>query len=377
MEKFMEILKKLDEKLTTFVEQKEKDIEGLREEVRKLEKQFLRALAQAQQTEPSIVNKRVAFAEGQEELAQKFLKFANAVFVGDQATVKTMTEGVDEDGGYLVPEEFRATLIRLITAYGDARKLGTVIPMSKDELRIPRLVSGVSVYWVGEAQDIPTTKPSLDRVSLVAKKLAALVPVSSELLEDSSIAIANLLMQLFAEAMAQEEDRVAFVGNPSSGDPFAGVLYTSGVNVHQISGNNFTDVTADDLLKLITLVPSAAAKNGVFLAHRSIIHHLYGLKDNNGQYIVRKPTDKEPATLWGYPIVQSDVMPDVSASAADTPFIAFGDFAQLYIGDRRKLSIAQSQHVGFVSDTVYLRATERVAFAVAIPDAFAIAKTAS
>ena len=373
MQDFVTLLKELDQKLTGFIEAKDKDIEQLKQQVKELDRKVVAAIA-AQQ-DKGVEDPYVAF-KSQEE-ASKFLEFAKAVFTGDVVQAKTMSEGVDSEGGYLVPEEFRATLIRLVETYGDARKVATVLPMSKDELRMPKLVSGVTVYWVNEGANITPSTVTLGRVSLVAKKLAALVPVTSELLEDSSIAIANLLANLFAEAMAEEEDRVAFAGNTGAGDPFDGVLHASGVNQVVMAENNFNAINADYLLDLTSAVPSAAAKRGMFVMHRTVFDKVRKLKDSNGDYIWQKPSAAAPGTIWGYPYVLTDVMPGMADSGANKPFVAFGDFRQLYIGDRRRMSIAQSSHVGFTQDLIYLKATERIAISVALPNAFAVLVTAS
>jgi len=376
MDKFLEVLEALEKKLSKFVEQKDKDIDALKKEVKSLEKQVLELLASQRQ----VVKDRdpyVAFTDAEADLAKGFVELAQAIFSQDLNKIKAMTEQTDSEGGYLVPEEFRATLVRLIETYGEARKMATVIPMTRDELRIPSLVSGVTVYWVGEGQNITQSQPTFDRVNMVAKKMAALVPVTAELLEDASISIANLLANLFAEAMAAEEDRVAFTGNPGAGDPFSGVMYTSGVNIVEIGGANFSDLTADDLLTLTSAVPSPAAKRGVFVLNRTVFDQIRKLKDNNGNYIWQSPSAAAPGTIWGYPYVLSDVMPSMSDSAANTPFVIFGDFRQLYFGDRRRMSMSQSSHVGFIQDLTYIKATQRLAIAVAIPRAFAVAKTAA
>jgi len=369
------ILSEIEKKLTEVTEKQRTDLEELRKELRELERKFVEVAFVRKQTDET--DQPVAFTD--EVAAKNFIELAKAVWMGDVMQAKQMSESVDADGGYLVPEEFRASIIRLVETFGLARKLGTIIPMSRDELKIPAVVSGVRAYWVGEGQTIPETKPQFGQVNLVAKKLGAIVPVTSELLEDASISIANLLASLFAEAMAEEEDRVAFTGNTSAGDPFSGVLYTSGVNVVTMESGktNFTDLTADHLLDLTSAVPSSAANKGVFLMNRTVFNVVRKLKDNNGNYIWSPPSAKEPGTIWGYPYHLSDVMPGVSESGANKPFVAFGDFRHLYIGDRKQLSLAQSQHVRFYEDQTVLRAIERVAFAVGIPRAFAVLYTAS
>lgn len=314
-----------------------------------------------------------------EKQAKDFVDFFKSVFQGDQETIKQMSEGVDADGGYLVPTEFLPILIRIVENFGLVRQRATVIPMSRMEMEIPALASGVTVYWIGENQPITTTQPGFGQVVLTAKKLAALVPSSSELLEDSAIPIANLLVTLIGEAMAEEEDRVGFVGDTGAADPFDGVLYDAGVTAVTMGAGDtsFLDLDADDLADMIATLTAGQSNGAWFYMHRTIFNIIRKLKSTDGHYIYSPPNGTDPATVWGYPYTLTDVMPGVAADAPDTPFLIFGNLKHLYLGDRRRATVATSQHVGFANDQVYLRVIQRLALDVAIPAAFAVLSTAA
>lgn len=313
------------------------------------------------------------------ESAKHFIDFVAAVYNRDASILKDMTEGTDSEGGHLVPDEFRPVLIRLVETFGLARQYATVLPMSRMELHIPKLASGVTVYWIGEAGAITPSQPSFGLLNLVAKKMAALVPVTGELLEDSSIAIANLLATLFAEAIAKEEDRVSFVGDTGSGDPFNGILHDADViSVAMGAGKtSFADVNADDIASLVVAPASSAAEGARLLIHRTVFNVLRTLKSTTGNYIYAAPGGNQPATLWSYPYSLTDVMPAITESAVDKPFIGFGNLRHLYIGDRKKMGIALSTHVGFANDLTYIRVIQREAIAVGLGAAFAALKTAA
>jgi HK97 family phage major capsid protein len=312
-----------------------------------------------------------------EKQAKDFVDFFKSVFQGDQEVIKQMSEGVDADGGYLVPTEFLPILIRIVENYGIVRQRATVVPMSRMEMEIPALASGVTVYWIGENNPITPTKPGFGQVLLTAKKLAALVPSSSELLEDSAIPIANLLVTLIGEAMAQEEDRVGFVGDSGGGDPFDGILNDSGVTAVTMTGSSFLNIDADDLADMIATLTAGQSMGAQFYFHRTVFNIIRKLKSTDGHYIYSPPNGQDPATIWGYPYTLTDVMPGVAADAPDTPFVIFGNLKHLYLGDRRRMTVATSQHVGFANDQVYLRVIQRLALDVAIPVAFAVLKTAA
>lgn len=376
--------KLLDSALDQFKAQGDQ-IESLSKQVKSLEEHVERTvlLAKArEEVEAPVIRGVKGYGFNDTDKAAKFCQFAHAALNRDTnaAVFKDLQEGVDEDGGFLVPEEFRPTLIRLIEVFGVARRWATIIPMSRQEMTFPRLTGNVSVFWINEGKSIDETQPKFGELRLVAKKLAALVPVTGELLEDSTVAIANLLATLFAEQIAAEEDRVAFGGDAiGAGDPFTGVLYEAGVvQVPLPAGNtSISDLTADDMADATAALRSSAQSGARWWMHRTIWNIVRKLKTADGYYIIQQPIGNMPALLWGFPVELVEQMPAITDDGADLPFIAFGNLSHFYIGDRRRMTMAQSQHVAFAQDKVFLRVIQREAMQVAIPDAFSVIRTAA
>lgn len=310
-------------------------------------------------------------------------KKKTAEFFRNLITGKAMTEGTGSAGGYLVPEEFRAEVVRLIESYGVARRLATKVPMSTNELTVPALGTSVTAYWVDEANAGTESSPTLAQVDLVAKKLMGLTVVSNELLADAKVNVVDLLANLFAEVFAYEEDKQAFTG---SGSPFTGILNTTGVNVVTMGSGDttFDKVTFDDLIDAMAKLSAGAKKGAAWFFNPTITAVLRKLKDNNGQYIWSPPVGGAPGTILGYPYYEIESMPSTSdASQADKAFIVFGNLKYLYFGDREQMTsmLAREGTVGSTSllqtDQSALRITERVAIAVALPSAFAVIKTSA
>lgn len=305
-------------------------------------------------------------------------KFFRAIFDNDYVNAKALSEGSDEGGGYLVPEEFLARVLDIQTEYGFARRYGTVIPMSRDTLKLPKITSKPNVQWLGEGEAINAQEPTFGQVSLVAKKAAIIVPVTNELLNDSAIDIENILARMFAEQFAAGEDIQALTGD---GTVFTGILNVSGTNsVSMPSGKtSFSDISADDLINLIAAVPSSVVGNSYFVMNKAIWATIKKLTDGSGNYLF-SPADK---TIWGYPVILSDVMPDLSDDDVSTPFVIFGDPSWLYFGDRKAMSIklADQATIGSVKlyqqDMVALRVIERIGEVITMPNAFAVLKTAA
>ena len=303
---------------------------------------------------------------------------------------KALNETTNNQGGYLVPDEFRSEVVRLAEDFGLVRKLARVIPMKRDTLNLPKISSSVSVYWPGEQGAGTASQPVLGQVQLLAKTLVGLCPLSNELLEDADIDTVELLVELFAEAIAGEEDNQGLVGN---GSPFTGVMSDSNVTavVMGTGKSDFDDVTADDLRDAIAQVKPLALIGAAFFMHRAVWAIVQKLKDKNDQYIcsVGSPVVSGDASkgtgivgyIWGYPVYLSEKMP--SNSAGETKFILFGNLRHTYFGDRKQMSMVVSQEatIGevnlFESNMSAVRLIERIGFVVALASAFATIKTSA
>ena len=131
----------------------------------------------------------------------------------DHAVLKALSEGVAADGGYLFPDEFRAELIREIADINIMRKLVRVVPMKRDILKIPKLESRPKVRWTSENAAKSTTTADFDEKTLTAYKKAAILYTSEELVEDcDTFDVVKLIISLFAEEMANEEEKVMTAG---------------------------------------------------------------------------------------------------------------------------------------------------------------------
>lgn len=315
------------------------------------------------------------FREGiwdSENQANKFVDFVRAVTMGGMIHGKATTfmnegnatDAVDSEGAYIVPQEFNATLLRIVEQYGVARQEAFRIPLRRDELKFPTLTSGVTAYWPGEAAPLTQSKPAFSTVTLSTKKMAILVQATSELVEDSSIEIASLLATLVGEAIAKEEDRVAFTGVVANSDPFEGLLtHANTVAVPMPdTKTTFGALHADNLLDLANGVSSSVQNGGAFYMHRTIFDVVRKLKDEQGQYIWLNPGNNQN-TVWGYPVRFVEAMPAIGDTAVSTPFILFGNLGRyFYMTDRRRITMSMSQHVGFTTDTLFWKWTQRIGF---------------
>jgi len=316
-------------------------------------------------------------------VAEKVVKMVKALKDADSVELKALTEGTAADGGYLVPEEFMAEVQRIIPTYGIARRLCRIIGMGSLTKKIPALTAGVTAYWIGEKIAKTTSKWTLTQVTLTAKKLAALIPMTDELLDDSAIGVMELLADLIGEAFAKKEDEALFVGSGS----ITGIMPSAGVVVTRASGTAFSTITADNLLDMTNSIPSGALAGAKFYLNPTVLAYIQKLKTvSTLDYIYQSPSQGLPPTIWGRPYEVTDAMPASSDSAADTAFVLFGNLKRTLFGNRKEMTLDVSKEATVVDgETTYnmfqqdmqaLRGVERLDIAVPLPGAFAVLKTA-
>jgi len=134
-------------------------------------------------------------------------------------TAGHMAEGEPTEGGHLVPEEFRATLLQTSLENAVVRPRATFVPMATNRIGFPAisdydhrnsgsgLFGAIKIYRPGEAAAKTESKPHFDKINLTLHKNVAYTYVSDELMEDSPISIEPLLNTLFGKAIAWHEDK--------------------------------------------------------------------------------------------------------------------------------------------------------------------------
>lgn len=309
---------------------------------------------------------------------------------------KAMNEGTGSAGGFLVPEEFRAGVMRIAETAGLARAHALRMPMKRDKLNFNTETSSVAVTFPGENTAGTATQPVLARTTLDSETAVGLTAFSNELLADADIDTFNYVSMLFGEALAVREDLEMFVG---TGSPFNGILINAAVTTLVMAGGNvaFTDLDADDLSDMISNVKSSVLPTSAYYMHRQIWNIVRKLKDSTGAYIAQIGTNQpviigrdvasapvSVGTIWGFQVFLTDQLPDLADSAISTEFLVFGSLSKGFaFGDRQQMTLQMSQDATIGADKLFeqnmsaLRVTERIALSVALGAAMVTLKTAA
>ena len=137
-----------------------------------------------------------------------------------------------------------------------------------------------------------------------------------------------------------EQEGEAFVTGDGINKPKGFLSYTTVANASWTWGNlgllasgaagafPATD-PGDKLIDLVYSVKSGYRANGHFVMNRSTQSVIRKFKDADGSYLWQPSTQAgAPSTLHGYPIAESEDMPDIAANSLS---LAFGDFARGYL----------------------------------------------
>ena len=245
------------------------------------------------------------------------------------------TDPLEDRGAVLVPELLAQEINHYVIEGGIARREMRYMPISGpgNTRRIPVESGGVSVQWVDEGAAKPVTGLTLTQVNQTLEKLAAIVVLTDELIEDASFDIVSYTARRIGEAIAVEEDRVFLAGSTIAGDPFDGVINAAGITpVTMDATEDVDDVTADTLLAMTYAVPKQARNGAKFYMHSDVLFRLQRLRidvfapgDGAGGYLVQPATASAPASIWGYPIVTCDQLPDANDVDPDDPFMFFAN----------------------------------------------------
>jgi len=312
-----------------------------------------------------------AFISGQWILAnlygnQKATKWCldNGLSVRD-----AMTEGNNTKGGLLVPEEFSATLIRLVEQYGIFRQKAYIWPMASDTATIPRRTGGVTVYFVGENEEITDSDMSLDQVTLTARKVAALCKWSTELDEDSAIQIADLLAKEIAYAMAVKEDACGFLGT-GAGTTYGGIsglitecaAATATVVTAATGNTQFSTLDLTDFESMIGKLPEFEGINPEwYISKAGWAASMMRLADAAGGNTADVIEGKRQRTFLGYPVnVVQSMNKTLTAQTSTSGLCYFGDLSMACtMGTRRGMTLGVSNDRYFEYDQLAIKATQR------------------
>ena len=276
-----------------------------------------------------------------------------------------LQEGVDGDGGYLVPEEYDKRLIDVLEGENIMRGLATTITTSGLH-KINIAATKPAAAWIEEGGALTFGDATFDQIYLDAYKLHVAIKVTEELLYDNAFGLENYIITQFGKALANAEED-AFLNGDGTGKPLGIFAETGG---GQVVSTLTAAIKSDDLIDLVYGLKRPYRKNASFIMNDATLASLRKLKDNNGAYIWQ-PSYKEgePDRVLGYAVHTSSFAPENA--------IAFGDYSYYNIGDRGSRSFAELRELFAGNGMIGYVAKKRVDGKLILPEAVKILKLKS
>lgn len=280
-----------------------------------------------------------------------------------------MSSNIPADGGFLIPEEFRAELLRVALESSIVRPRARVIPMASLRTALPALdvssnvssvFGGMIAYWTEEAAALVQSQPSFMKVVLEAKKLTVRTDIPNETLDDSAISIDAFLGEAFPATIAWQEDS-AFLMGTGVGEPLGAITsHAATATVAKESGQVAATIVWENIVKMYArMLPSSLAR-AVWVVSPDTFPELatMALSVGTGGSAVwlNNGVDGPPMTILGRPVLVTEKA-SVLGTQGD---ISFVDFGYYLIGDRMAMSAQSSAHARFTEDVTVYRVIQRV-----------------
>lgn len=354
--------------------------------------------------------------------------------VMDQATIKAneaLIEEQDNRGGYLVSTEVAGAILRIAASVGTIMSQAMKWPMKTDELGIPNYTGAfLTGAYLGVDVAGTVTGLTFGQAVLIAKKWQLAFVVGNDLLADASVQLADWLLAIAGEALANIIDQQGFIGGTTAAaGPFLGILGlpvgTSGtgtVATQYYAGNSATsgrtkfsndsttttpngfDVLGDSS-NMIGQLEESILDGAAFYMHRTVWAALRVQRDTAGNFILpmaglnmlggtAAALSMDPmggpiraaGQILGFPVYTNRWLPTLPAAnvaTANTAFIIFGNLKATAFGDKGEMRVAQFESGAFggkeiaLADQRGIVYKNRHAFVVVLPQAFVIGYTSA
>lgn len=249
--------------------------------------------------------------------------------------LRAQTAGTDAAGGYTVPQEMAAFIVKSLAAWGPMANENVIsmirtdsghqitIPTVNDTSRvIAKTTEGTTLTDDGGV-DITFGEATLDAYAYDTEWLR----ISKPLLDDSAFPITQFIGELLGEGLARRVNTELTTGD-GVGDP-NGVVTASAAGLTAASA---TAIAADEVIELLHSVDPAyrMSPKAAWMFNDSTLEALRKLKDGQNNYLwqmgdVRSDT---PATLLGKPYYVNQAMASI---ATGNKTMLFGDFGKYYV----------------------------------------------
>ncbi len=271
-----------------------------------------------------------------------------------------------ESGGFLVPEEMSAAILKKLAGDDSLMSKCTNIPVTGNSLTMNVDESqpwnqGIQAYWTAEGATISQSKPTFKQAQWRLQKLAAMVVATDEMLEDAT-AMGGYIQAAAPNAIMHKINNAIISGN-GAGKPTGIINSPFAVTVAAESGENTDIVTSVNVIKMYSRMFPISRPNSAWYIHPQVEEQLLQLQDPNGNYIYlspfSSPINQTPySTLLGRPVIPLLGSMPALGSPGD---IILADLSYFYMIQKSQgVKAATSIHLLFDKEQTAFRFTMRL-----------------
>lgn len=278
------------------------------------------------------------------------------------------SSGEPASGGFLVPEAFRAELLRLSLEGGVVRPRARIVPMETSRVLYPFLddtshatnvFGGVQAYWTAESGQMTDVGATFGRLALEAWKLTAFANVPNELIDDSALSFEAFIRSTFPEALAWFADDAFCRGN-GAGMPKGFLNADAAVTVAAEAGQQTATIVWENIVKMYARMLPQSLGKAVWVVSPDTFPELatmaLSVGTGGGPIWLNNGVEGPPAMILGRPVVISEKM----ATLGSVGDINFVDFGYYLVGDRQAMTVSSSEHYRFQNGETSFKFVERL-----------------
>ena len=159
-----------------------------------------------------------------------------------------LSEGVDSEGGYLVPDEYERTLVQALEEDNVIRAHAHVFTTSNGIHKIPVVATKGVANWIDEGAAYGESDDVFAQEQIDAHKLGTIIKVSEELLDDSAFDLQRYFSAEFTRRIGAKEEEAFLVGDGNKKP--TGLLHATGGAQVGVTAAGAAAVPGDELIDL-------------------------------------------------------------------------------------------------------------------------------
>ena len=288
------------------------------------------------------------------------------------AVATGMGEQVPSDGGFLVDQQREAAIRDKVFSLGEvlSRTDNQAIGAGFNGVKIPAVDEtsrvdgsrwgGVRAFWMDEGAALTASKTKIEMLSLLLKKLGALVYVTDELLADA-VALENFITRRVPMELNFVAEN-AIIRGTGGGQPLGILNAPATVSVAKETGQAAATILWDNIKNMWSRMWAPSRSNAVWFINQDLEPQLMSMSQVVGTggvpvYLPANGAAGSPfASLMGRPVIPIEYCSTVG-TVGD---IIFADLGQYITIDKGGVQSASSMHVRFLNNEMAFRFIMRI-----------------